>query len=125
MLRRSTLLPLALLMLSSLPFAASGSEAVNALHVAAGRNDVEGLRKLLAGGAKIDARDGSGATALLVATHANQVDTNDVKKGANYWTRDQFAARAPGMDWAAFFDAAGLGGQLQRPVAGLPVAGGH
>ena len=91
MLRRSTLLPLALLMLSSLPFAASGSEAVNALHIASGRNDVEGIRKLLAGGAKIDSRDGSGATALLVATHANQVEAARalIEAGADVNAKDR------------------------------------
>nr|WP_245432753.1 ankyrin repeat domain-containing protein [Mesorhizobium loti] len=43
-----------------------------ALNIAATRGDVASVLKLIAEGARIDARDGSGATALLVATHANQ-----------------------------------------------------
>ncbi len=76
MLRRSIFVPLALSVLSVLPFTASGNEpgGVPALHAAAGRNDVQVIQRLLAEGAPIDARDGSGATALLVATHANQVE---------------------------------------------------
>lgn len=71
MLRRSLLASFA-----ALPFASSGNEAGKSLplHAAARQNDAAGIRRLLAEGAKIDARDGSGATALLVATHANQVD---------------------------------------------------
>ncbi len=35
----------------------------------------------------------------------------DVRKGNNHWRREDFDSRAPGMDWAAYFDAAGLGRQ--------------
>lgn len=44
------------------------------LHNAAEQNDAARVIRLLAEGAQIDARDGSGATALLAATHANAVD---------------------------------------------------
>lgn len=44
------------------------------LHKAAGNNDVAAIKTLLAEGAEIDARDGSGATALLIATHANAIE---------------------------------------------------
>ncbi len=47
----------------------------------------------------------------IARVHASQVDTNDVKKGANYWNRADFAAKAPGMDWSAYFEAAQLAGQ--------------
>lgn len=43
------------------------------LHEAAANDDVATIRKLLAAGAKIDARDPAGSTALLVATHGNKV----------------------------------------------------
>lgn len=43
------------------------------LHAAAARGDVSGIDKLLSEGASIDARDHTGATALLVATHGNQI----------------------------------------------------
>ncbi len=49
----------------------------------------------------------------IARSHATQLDTNDVKKGANYWTRDSFASKAPGMDWAAFFEGAGLQSQAE------------
>ena len=38
-------------------------------------------------------------------------DSEDVKKANNRWTREEFETRAPGLDWAAFFDEAGLGAQ--------------
>ena len=44
------------------------------LHNAAKQNDAALVIRLLADGAEIDARDGSGATALLAATHANAVE---------------------------------------------------
>ena len=44
------------------------------LHNAATSGDVTSIKNLIAEGAKVDARNGSGATALLVATHANQVE---------------------------------------------------
>jgi putative endopeptidase len=37
--------------------------------------------------------------------------SGDVKKGNNPWTRADFAAKAPGLDWDAYFNAAGLGAQ--------------
>lgn len=42
------------------------------LHAVAGRNDAAAIARLLSEGARIDARDASGATALLVATRANK-----------------------------------------------------
>jgi putative endopeptidase len=39
------------------------------------------------------------------------VDSEDVHKANNPWTLDAFTAKAPGLDWAAFFKAAGLEGQ--------------
>lgn len=47
----------------------------------------------------------------IARVHATGEDTNDVKKGANYWQRGDFAGKAPGLDWATFFTAAGLGQQ--------------
>jgi putative endopeptidase len=49
----------------------------------------------------------------IARVHATQEATNDVKKGANYWSRADFDAKAPGLDWAAFFDGAGLAQQPQ------------
>jgi len=52
----------------------------------------------------------------IAKAHASLADTEDVKKGDNHWTRAQFDAQAPGMDWAAFLGAAGLGSQAQFVV---------
>lgn len=47
----------------------------------------------------------------IAQTHATRVDTGDATKGNNPWARADFAKKAPGMDWNAYFTAAGLGGQ--------------
>ena len=47
----------------------------------------------------------------IARSHATEVQNNDVKRGANYWSRKDFAGKAPGLDWDAFFDAALLGKQ--------------
>ena len=44
----------------------------------------------------------------IAMAHASAADTADVAKTNNPWTRADFAARAPGMDWKAWFQAAGL-----------------
>jgi predicted metalloendopeptidase len=55
----------------------------------------------------------------LAHRHGTREEAEDVLKANNVWTRRDFAAKAPGMDWAAFFDAAGLGGQ-QRFIVWQP-----
>jgi len=47
----------------------------------------------------------------IATAHASAADTADVPKTNNPWKRADFAARAPGIDWAAWFRAAGLDGQ--------------
>ena len=44
----------------------------------------------------------------MAAGHARRVESEDVTKANNHWTRREFTARAPGLDWPAFFAAAGL-----------------
>lgn len=44
----------------------------------------------------------------IARVHASQLETNDVQKGANAWAAADFARRAPGLDWTAFLDGAGL-----------------
>ncbi len=44
----------------------------------------------------------------LAATHVSREDSADVGKANNPWTRADFGARAKGLDWDAFFEAAGL-----------------
>jgi len=47
----------------------------------------------------------------IAAAHVSRADSEDVKKGNNHWPRGDFDREAPGLDWQAFFAAAGLGGQ--------------
>jgi putative endopeptidase len=44
----------------------------------------------------------------IAEAHVSRVDSEDVLKGNNHWTRLDFIGRAPGLDWQAFFSAAGL-----------------
>jgi len=57
----------------------------------------------------------------MAAVHASREESEEVTKGNNPWSRQDFAAKAPGLDWEAFFAAAGLGGQ-QAFVAWQPGA---
>jgi putative endopeptidase len=43
--------------------------------------------------------------------HASDADAADVFKENNPWKRADFSAKAPGMDWGAYFTSAGLAGQ--------------
>jgi len=47
----------------------------------------------------------------FAAVHGSREDAEDVLKGNNHWARRDFATRAPGLDWDAFFRAAKLDGQ--------------
>jgi putative endopeptidase len=58
------------------------------------------------------AREADAIVALetrIAQAHWPLEDTWDVVKGNNHWSRADFDTRAPGLDWGAFFDAAGLG----------------
>jgi putative endopeptidase len=44
----------------------------------------------------------------IAEAHATRTESADVAKGNNPWARDEFAARAPGLDWPTCFAAAGL-----------------
>jgi predicted metalloendopeptidase len=47
----------------------------------------------------------------IALAHTARADSEDVRKGNNHWARGEFATRAPGLDWTAFFAGAGLEGQ--------------
>jgi putative endopeptidase len=47
----------------------------------------------------------------IAEVHGPRVDTEDVAKGNNHWTRAELDARAPGLDWRAYLGAAGLDAQ--------------
>ncbi len=67
----------------------------------------------LAGIADADAM-AAGIMALetrMAQVHGSRVDSEDVHKADNPWLKADFAAKAPGMDWDAYFASAGLGAQ--------------
>ncbi|HEY0660117.1 MAG TPA: M13 family metallopeptidase [Lysobacter sp.] len=47
----------------------------------------------------------------IAKAHATLLDTMDVHKVAPPWSTADFAKHAPGLDWATYFDAAGLAAQ--------------
>ena len=47
----------------------------------------------------------------IAAAHASLIQSSDFRQGASEWTRADFARKAPGIDWPAFFTGAGLAGQ--------------
>ncbi|WP_243319547.1 M13 family metallopeptidase [Geothrix sp. SG200] len=44
----------------------------------------------------------------MAKAHLGREESGDIPKGNNHWRRADFAAKAPGLDWEAFFAAAGL-----------------
>jgi endothelin-converting enzyme/putative endopeptidase len=52
----------------------------------------------------------------IAQTHATREESEDIQKADNVWSVKEFASKAPGMDWQAFFKAAGLGGQQKIAV---------
>ncbi|HXC53982.1 MAG TPA: M13 family metallopeptidase [Rhizomicrobium sp.] len=72
----------------------------------------------LAGFADADAR-ALGIVALetrIALVQGSRADSEDVLKANNRWSKADFAAKAPGLDWTAFFDGASLGSQKQITV---------
>ena len=65
------------------------------------------LAKVPAAEAKAEAI--MGLELKIAAAHSSREATGDVTKGNNHWSRADFGAKAPGLDWPAFFAAAGLG----------------
>ena len=57
----------------------------------------------------------------MAQAHLGRAESEQVLQGDNHWARKDFATRAPGLDWKAFFTAAGLGAQ-QRFVVWQPAA---
>jgi putative endopeptidase len=47
----------------------------------------------------------------IAEAHASRVDSEDVHKANNPWKLPQFSAKAPGLNWTAYFTAAGLSAQ--------------
>jgi predicted metalloendopeptidase len=49
----------------------------------------------------------------IARAHATREESDDWSKSKEVWTADQFATKAPGLDWVTFFDAAQLGSQTK------------
>ena len=47
----------------------------------------------------------------IAESHVSRTDSLDVLKANNPWPRAEFGKRAPGLDWGAYFEAAGLSAQ--------------
>ena len=47
----------------------------------------------------------------IAQTHRSLAENEDVHKANNTWSQADFAAKAPGLDWAEYFRGAGLGKQ--------------
>lgn len=87
-----------------------GTAPEQAAHRAAYQTHVAEVLRL----AGMDQAEERAATVLaletaIARTHASRADTDDVFKTDNGWHRADFAARAPGFDWNAYFRAAQLG----------------
>ena len=55
----------------------------------------------------------------IAEVHLSLADNEDIHKANNTWKQADFAAKAPGLDWTAYFKAAGLeqASQLYRVAA--------
>ena len=49
----------------------------------------------------------------IAQAHTPDANAADVFKQNNPWRRDDFSTKAPGMDWTAYFQSAGVASQLQ------------
>jgi putative endopeptidase len=57
-----------------------------------------------------------GLESRIAKAHWSRQDSGLVQRGNNHWQVGEFAQRAPGMDWTAYFTAAGLGTQHEFVV---------
>ncbi len=84
------------------------------------------LKQLAAPDADADAARVLTLETAIARSHATQADTDDVFKDNNVWTLADFDAKAAGMDWPAYFRAAGLAGQdefvVWQPAAVIGVS---
>jgi putative endopeptidase len=62
----------------------------------------------------------------IAEAHGSRTDSEDVHKANNRWPLQQFPAKAPGLDWAAYFKGAALSGQTEimvwQPSAAIGIA---
>ncbi|WP_454280708.1 M13 family metallopeptidase [Sphingomonas sp. Marseille-Q8236] len=58
----------------------------------------------------------------IAAAQTDIITSQDAHKGDNPWTRTDFDTRAPGIDWAAFWSAAGIPASQREFIAWQPEA---
>ena len=62
----------------------------------------------------------------IAESHATREESGDVKRGLTHWPRAEFGKRAPGLDWATYFEAAQLAGVsdlvVWHPTAAVGIA---
>ncbi len=62
----------------------------------------------------------------IAGAHVSRTDSVDVQKANNPWPLKEFSTRAPGLDWNAYFEAAGLSAQpmlmVWHPSAAVGIA---
>ncbi len=80
----------------------------------------------LAGVPDAEARAGRiyGLEQKIADVHVSRTDSVDVLKANNPWPLPEFSKRAPGLDWPAYFEAAGLSGQPMLMVWHPPATAG-
>ncbi len=61
----------------------------------------------------------------IAQSHGTREDSEDIHKGFNPWQMADFAKNAPGMDWGAYFKAAGLDKQATFMVWHVSAAKGE
>jgi putative endopeptidase len=52
----------------------------------------------------------------IAEVHVSRADSEDVRKGDNHWTHAELETKAPGLDWNAYLEGAGLSHQSQFVV---------
>ena len=99
-----------------------GNDPAMAAHRAAYQRYIAAILKL-AGDANADGKAKTifDLETKIARAHANVIDSQDVHKANNPWPTADFAKKAPGIDWAAFLEGAGLASQ-QTLFAWQPAA---
>jgi putative endopeptidase len=75
-------------------------------------------------GAEAKARTILDLETKIARAQASLLDSEDVHKANNLWRMSDFAQKAPGLDWTAYFQAAGLDDQPQIDVWQPAATGG-
>ena len=99
------------LVLPDREFYLSGSDRMKAIRTAYQAHIAAILK--LAGFSEADARAARivALETVIAQKHQSLADNEDIHRANNSWSAADFDAKAPGLDWTAFFKAAGLANQ--------------